>query len=138
MVFSLLGGRFTLWAQDFFPSGAGLYSFNTATGVPTFVGNNGGTIYNGAGGFLSSLFESGGTLYGIHDNYGGVRSLYSIETSNGNLTSVGVITGGIPSVVGATVGPAASAPEPATLSLLALGALGGVMLRRQGAGRKEA
>ena len=107
------------------PSSNGLYSFNTSTGAYTFIGNGGQTaIYTDL-----IIFSSGSTLYGLNGT-----TLYQVDPSNGNLSSLGALSGeNLPaSFRGAAI------PEPSTSLLGAAGAIGLLLARRRqrGAGRQ--
>jgi hypothetical protein len=97
-------------------SGSGLYSFNTTTGAPTFIGNGGAA---GSYDLMLASYSNAGTLYGLVLN-----SLYSINTTNGNLTLVGNLTGAnLPSFfLGA--GQVQTVPEPSSIGLMAASAVG--------------
>jgi hypothetical protein len=99
----------------------GLYSFNLATGAGTLLGNGGA-----ASTYTNMIaFSNAGTLYGINGT-----TLYTISTANGNLTTLGAITGAnVPTqFVAAVVAPV---PEPATALGVAAAGLGLARLVRR-------
>ncbi len=102
-------------------AGNGLYSFNLTTGAGTLLGNGGA-----ASTYTNMIaFSNGSDLYGINGT-----TLYSINTSNGNLSSLGAITGtNLPNAfVGAVLAPV---PEPTTVFGVAAAGLGLVRCLRR-------
>ncbi len=107
-------------------SGNGLYRLNTSTGAATFLGNGGGSASIYAN-LLS--FGNGVNLYGIDSSN---RTLYQINLTNGNLTSLGTIGG--PNVP-ASFEAAVVIPEPGTAVLVTVAGLAAVAARRAKARR---
>lgn len=101
----------------FFANGTNLYTLNTSTGAATLVGPTGGPMEG-------AMVWEGGLLYGGENHPG-----YSVDTLN---TSTGLVTTG-PGATGESSYffalapsplPPPSVPEPGTLGLLGMGALG--------------
>ena len=109
------------------PFNNGLYSLNQTTGAGTFIGSGGSVESRNAYTAMDATFMESNILYGIVSFGVGAHTLYSINTTTAVLTSLGDITGSNqPTFIrgAATIGAtSASAPEPGTLSLLALGLL---------------
>lgn len=109
-------GAGTLWTVGFTTGALG--TVNTATGAVTV----GATTISGLQGLT---FSADGTAYAVSTN---TDSLYTIDLTTGSSTLVGAMTGtgfvkglefdAFPSASGSTV------PEPGSLALLGLGALG--------------
>lgn len=110
------------------PLNNGLYSLNQSTGTGTFIGTGGSIASRNAYVNMDAIFTDSGALYGITSIGAGFpHTLYSINTTTSALTNLGDITGSNqPDFIrgAATISSSgASAPEPGTLSLLALGLL---------------
>lgn len=104
--------------ENSFP-GDNLYNLNPTTAASTFVGDMNHTMFTG--------FFAGSTLYSLSskpDNYG----IYTIDTTTGIATLVGnySLPDGDSILASAYLSgvPAAATPEPASLTLLAVGGLG--------------
>jgi hypothetical protein len=115
--------------------GAGFYTVNTTTGVPTLVGSTGiaGITYSFGGLAFNSLNS---TTYGALAN-NNLSNLYTIDTGTGAATLVGLI-GTFTNVAGLAEFDAnpvqVTTPEPGSILLLITG-LGAIVGRRTLGGR---
>jgi hypothetical protein len=100
----------------YFANGPDLYTLNTSTGAATLIGGTGGPEF-------VTLLTLNGTLYGGQD-----YPTINIDTLNAN-TGMATVGPAIPGNNDTIIG-LAPIPEPSTLSLLSLGALGLLSRRR--------
>jgi hypothetical protein len=107
-----------------------LYQFDTSTGAATRIGSGLNTAFNDT----LTLVSAGGTLYGIDtiqaEGFNPIN-IYTIDTTTGVATANGATVNGLPT--GWTLDTAAAVPEPATLTMAAIGIVFGlgVACRRQ-------
>jgi hypothetical protein len=123
-----------LYADAFNSSGAiQLYKIDQSSGVATPVGSGLMTAFNDGLTFVNA----GGQLYGIDtvqaEGFNPIN-IYTIDTTTGVATATGATVSGLPT--GNTLDTAAATPEPATLTMGAIGIVVGLGVMRRRRSRK--